>query len=286
MTGLEADVVVLGGGPAGTATALALALGGHSTVVVERSGYEGERGGETLPPAVKHLLGSFGIWDRFVEQGHLPSFGVVSAWGDAERHENESILNPYGAGWNIRRAAFDAWLADVAQEAGVRCLRQARLTSLGRNPGTGWRVDVACAECNVQLRARVLVDATGRASTVARRLGAARLTSDRLIGCIAFYDGNLPDSEAGHTLLEAAENGWWYSARLPDGRLVVAYMTDADLHASARKPCTGLWGRELHRSRYTSRRLDRRALIAGPSIVAANSSRLDAAAGRAWLARR
>ena len=50
------DVVVLGGGPAGTATAIALARFGRRVTILERSHYESTRIGETLPPEIKRPL--------------------------------------------------------------------------------------------------------------------------------------------------------------------------------------------------------------------------------------
>ena len=73
------DVAIVGGGPAGTTTALALARRGYS-VVVERSNYQGVRIGETLPPVIAKLLGELGIWKGSVRQGHRPSYGTRFAW--------------------------------------------------------------------------------------------------------------------------------------------------------------------------------------------------------------
>jgi len=80
------DVVVVGGGPAGAAIAIALTRGFHgsrSVVVLERSGYEHPRIGDTLPPEARVPLASLGVWDRFLEQRHGPAPGTLSVWGQA-----------------------------------------------------------------------------------------------------------------------------------------------------------------------------------------------------------
>jgi flavin-dependent dehydrogenase len=72
----------------------------------------------------------------------------------------------------------------------------------------------------------MLIDATGRKSSIARKLGCRGQVVDRLIGVMAL----LPRSDAAQwTLIEAVENGWWYSAPIPGDRMVLAYMTDSDL---------------------------------------------------------
>ncbi|MCG8461870.1 MAG: hypothetical protein MI919_36770, partial [Holophagales bacterium] len=72
-----------------------------------------------------------------------------------------------------------------------------------------------------------LIDATGRAGSLAGRR-ARRLREDRLIAWVARFRPRpdaTPDRDA-RTLIEAAEDGWWYSALLPGGERVVAFHTD------------------------------------------------------------
>src|SRR5688572_11234517 len=105
------DVAIIGGGPAGTSSAIALARTGRSVAVLERSGYEEARIGETLPPEARVPLVRLGVWDRFLEQGHARSPGTASAWGREELEENDFIFNPFGNGWHLDRRRFDAMLA-------------------------------------------------------------------------------------------------------------------------------------------------------------------------------
>jgi flavin-dependent dehydrogenase len=182
----DVDVAVLGGGPAGAAIALDLLNRGYSTVVIERSDYSGVRIGETLVPAVRPLLVSLGIWDRFLAERHSPSFAIRSAWGDHYLHDNNFIFNPYGAGWHVDRARFDAMMIRCAEEMGAILYRKARLLSCEKGKSGNWRLEIAYDDRRCRLNTKFLVDATGRASHAARRQGARRITWDHLIG-IAFF---------------------------------------------------------------------------------------------------
>jgi 2-polyprenyl-6-methoxyphenol hydroxylase-like FAD-dependent oxidoreductase len=62
------DVVILGGGPAGAATALSLRSHAPdlSVALIEQTNYHATRIGETLPPAVRPLLETIGVWQAFL----------------------------------------------------------------------------------------------------------------------------------------------------------------------------------------------------------------------------
>src|SRR5207245_3342 len=86
------------------------------------------------------------------------------------------------------------------------------------------------------------------------------------------------------TLVEAVEQGWWYSARLPNSQLVIAYMTDVDLYAEHDRNSAARWRQQLQRAPHTYARAKNHSIQTGPLIFSANSSRLDLASGRNWLA--
>lgn len=270
------DVAIIGAGPAGTATAIALAGKGRSVILIERSRYEAPRIGETLPPRARLTLARLGVWERFIRARHLPSTGTLAAWGSPKVSVNDMIFNPYGCGWHLDRARFDKMLARRAAQAGARVCRGARVTNLVRDEAKVWRIE---SEAGVH-HARLLVDATGRMALVARRLGIPRLRYDRLVGVAGFTTASGQDSR---TLVEAVREGWWYSALLPDARLIVAFMTDADLLPVHKSELLAFWEMQLAAARHTCERVG--AALEGPlRIFAADSSRLDRSAGKDWLA--
>jgi flavin-dependent dehydrogenase len=279
------DIIVVGGGPAGSATALSLSRRGYSVAMIERSGYADTRVGETLPPSIRKLLVGLRVWDQFVAGNHSPSFGIHSAWGQAELYENDFIFNPHGTGWHVDRARFDAMLARNVEHAGAKFYRHAQLISRAQDGAGVWVIEFACEDGPKSLRAKFVVDATGRKSVLAHRLGAKRVTYDRLVGVVYFFSCGSPQSHLGNdTLVEAGENGWWYSAALPDSRIVVAYMTDADLFGKASKRVANYWQQQRRNATHTHARIGSPPLESGPFIFAANSSRLDQFAGKNWLA--
>ena len=253
------DVLVHGAGPAGAATALALARAGRSVAFVARPESNRARPpfGETVPPEVVRPLNRLGVWDEFVAAGHVPAPGTLVCWGDDEPYEYESMLNPFGLGWHLDRRRFDRMLRDAAVVAGARPIE------LGA----------------VLPPAALVVDATGRGARIARRRGAERRRTDRLVGLVRFHPASGRDQR---TVVESCAEGWWYAAELPSRTAVTALFTDADL---LRGPGARhrLWDESFARTR-----LVRSVSAAGPAtqtwVAAAQVGELRGTSGPGWVA--
>jgi 2-polyprenyl-6-methoxyphenol hydroxylase-like FAD-dependent oxidoreductase len=279
VTPFSFDVAIVGGGPGGAATALSLRAHAPalSVVVIEASHYEAVRIGETLPPPVRSLLAHLGVWDAFQAQKHREVYGTTAAWGAAALLDNNFIYMPANTGWHLDRAAFDTMLARAAQRQGATLLLDTRVSDSKRR-GNEWRLTLSTGQ---DLAARFLVDATGGTAAIARRCGARFVDADNLVGiagCFERCDGN------PSTLIEAFEDGWWYTAGLPDGRRIVACMTDADLLKRLKLHDSQVWQRELQTMANIAPTVQRRELSGQIAVRPASSRRLEPAAGKDWLA--
>ena len=283
--GAAADVLILGGGPAAVAAALGLAHAGLSSCVVERSRYHEPRIGEHLSPDVQPLLERLSLWPAFLGSAPVPSTGVRVAWNRTTLDERDYIFSPYGSGWNVDRRRFDALLATGATEAGVEVLTATRLAALDGEPGH-WRCRLRGEPGNeFEKTARIVVDATGRSASLARRLGGRRDTADRLIGLCAWYaDGEPDEAMRGRLLLEAAECGWWYAVDLPARRMAAVLLSDRDLVPLDELQAEAFWHESIDAAPNIAawvRRYGRREAF---RVRAAHSFRMAPAAGPGWLA--
>ena len=267
------DVVVAGGGPAGAVAALELSRRGVRVALIEQSAYEDPRVGETLPPQIRQPLTELGAWERFLASGPLESYGIRTAWETQAARHRDFISSPYGCGWHVDRARFDAMLADAAADAGAELLLSAHVQSCTMSNGR-CQLDVVHNKKNLTFTGRVLVDATGRKALLASRLGAQADVADRLIGAVTFCKLSEP---AHWTLIEAVEKGWWYSAPLPEGRMVFAYMTDSDLWNG------DLWHELMAPAPLTFERAGSRQIPPPSLVVSAGSLVRRPVVGANWL---
>jgi flavin-dependent dehydrogenase len=279
------DVGVVGGGPGGTAAAIALAHAGARVVLLERSRYDTMRYGEMLPPRARVPLRRLGVWEAFLTQGHAPSPAMVSVWGEDAPRETHFICNPYGHGWHLDRRRFDEGLAIAAAEAGACVRRGTRVVSCQPHGAASWSIEFDGGAGRGNLQADCFIDATGRSSVMARGQRVQRVLHDRLVGIVGvFSDSSRTDQGDRRTLVEAVAGGWWYSARLPDSRVVAVYMTDADIMRTAKRRLRaryqGLLGdAPLTRTRTIGLTADTEVVV-----MPASSSRLERATGPNWLA--
>ena len=268
------DAAVAGGGPAGAVAALEIARAGLSVILVERSSYDRTRVGETLPPIATAVLGRLGLEGALAGSGAVPSFGNESAWGDAELRSNAFVFDAHGDGHHVDRRRFDAILVETAESAGAHVTRCAALADcMPLERGWSLRIRGGARAAPRTVRAAFLVDATGRRSSVARRVSARRELFDHLVGVAAQYAPR-PDSRS--TLVESVEDGWWYSAPVPRDRLVVMFMSDADI-CSRRLPAAAMvdgWEATLRRTTHTLARLAGARRVWGPTTVSAVTHRL------------
>ncbi|MDQ3928137.1 MAG: NAD(P)/FAD-dependent oxidoreductase [Chloroflexota bacterium] len=282
------DVAIVGGGPAGAVTALVLARASRRVLLLDNSRRGDFKIGEGLPPAAMPLLRDLGLWGRFEAEGHMPSYGNLSAWGSPFLQSTDFIFDPNGHGWHMDRARFDASLREQAREAGAEVRDATSLLRQEWDAEAGlWRLILRGLDGKVEARCRLLVDASGRRCVVARRQGVRRMADDALTAAYAVFQqsDDAPDQDT-RTLIEATPDGWWYTARLPANRRVAVYHSDADLLPASTLLAPGGFMALIERTAHVRECLVAHGytMLAPPKVTSAQSARLDRFSGEGWLA--
>ncbi len=272
-------MLVVGGGPAGCSAAITIAGAGLSVALVDRPRATTSFG-ETLAPAGARVLRELGAWDACRAGPHKPCYAYRAVWGSAAPTHHDLVRSPHGPAWMIDRAALITALRRRAGAGGAIPLHLAGRVAVERRDSTWW-----IGTDPTLLAARFIVDASGRAGVVARRMGARHVADGRQVAFV----GALPAQGArngGPLMVEAVADGWWYSAVTPAGDLVLAFFTDRDLidvrSARERSGFSAL----LARTQATAERVARfgGALEGAVRVAAANEAALDIVWGDGWVA--
>jgi flavin-dependent dehydrogenase len=276
------DVVVMGGGVAGLSAALTLVRAGVSVCVLERTDYSPWRPGETLSPVAFAELQQLLAPEPLETEDFLESHGLEATWGSERPHHHSFLANPYGSGWHVERRHLDAMLARRVQSLQVPLWRSTCVTHLERE-GQGWRVRARMPQGPVELRCAALVDATGRSAQVARWQGVRRHDWDGLCSVSTVID-RPPGFQAQHLVVEAAPQGWWYAAPLPEGRLILSLLSDVDVlqRHGALRPAG--WSALFSTTRHLSERVGGLAAVSRLHLRRCETSRLEQVAGAGWVA--
>jgi flavin-dependent dehydrogenase len=208
---VDADVVVVGGGPAGSAAAIACATRGLEVVLCERERPGRERPGETLHPGIEPLLRQLGIADRLPQVVGARHTGIWIEWGGPRRFEafGGDASGPW-SGFQVWRADFDALLLTRARELGVDVRQPCAVTgALAPNGYQGGVMTTAG-----RIAARMVVDASGMARWLGRALRVASpARSPRLIARYGYAEGSCPGRDDA-PLLAGDASGWTWAARV------------------------------------------------------------------------
>lgn len=168
------DVAIIGAGPGGGACAAFCARAGLRTLLLERETFPREKVcGDCLNPSCTPVLERLGVSERIcaLPHGKLKQVDFIAIGGQIV-----TVALPPGAEIAVKRSLFDELLMTRAAESGAEIRQAATVREITRE-ATGWRVQ---AGTDV-FRARVLVAADGRNSTVARLLGSLpRIEKERV----------------------------------------------------------------------------------------------------------
>lgn len=172
----ETDVVVIGGGPAGSTASTLIAKNGHKVTVFERDRFPRYHIGESLIPETYHVLGRLDMLPKLRGSHFVKKYSVqfVNQHGKlsepfyfVEHKPHESSQT-----WQILRSEFDILMLDNAREHGVEVHEGTKVTEVLFDAGRAVGVRVRGEDgVDREIRAKVVIDASGQSSVLMDRFG-------------------------------------------------------------------------------------------------------------------
>lgn len=227
------QVLIAGGGPAGSTAATLLARQGFEVVLLERERFPRYHIGESLLPSLLPVLDIMGARDVIERHGFIRKTGAFYGWSGQEwalrfddpgRHETHSF--------QVVRSEFDQLLLEHARREGADVREDTRVRHIALPGGRARTASWASGDGRSgDMDFSYFVDASGRAGVLgARQLGSRRVHDVfRNVAAWAYWRGatplpQAPDGSIG--VFSLPDHGWFWAIPLHDGTLSVGLVTD------------------------------------------------------------
>jgi len=208
------DVLVIGGGPAGSTAATLLARKGFSVTLLEREHFPRFQVGESLLPYNNDLFARLGVTVPMTQGSFTPKYGAGFVTADGALGYTfrfvENLPEAYHSSFQVKRAEFDELLLRNAAAAGVDVREGVAVTAVDLADSKRAIVTTANGE---RIEARFVVDASGHGAFLGNRIGGKEDVEElKKVAVFAHYK-NVPRPEgrdAGNTIIVVLRDAWFW----------------------------------------------------------------------------
>ncbi|MDP9254768.1 MAG: tryptophan 7-halogenase [Verrucomicrobiota bacterium] len=235
------DVAIIGGGPAGSIAATVLACAGRSVVVFERDKFPRFHIGESLLPFSMKAFTRLGLHEKFLRAGFMEKFGGEMAGACSGEGVKFYFKDGFGAqtdrAYQVTRADFDKLLLDHAAENGAEVQEETSVEQVGFSDADAQLQVVGKDSAAQEIRARYLIDASGRTSVLGAHLKLKKPYEHlKKMSIFAHYDGVLREEGRDGTLTRMVRgiDRWFWIIPLTAERASIGIVLDVAVFKKAK----------------------------------------------------
>ena len=245
---MEYDVVVIGGGPAGSTVGGFLTQMGRRVLVLEKEKFPRHHIGESMIASTLDVLAEIGLGPKIDAAGFPVKSGGCFIWGESDDpwciRFDEIPGRP--TSYQVKRDIFDKILLDHVAEMGADVRQEARVSEVLFEDGRVVGVSFEHEGQTHQARARFVVDASGLNAVVANKVStreaAEELKNMALYGywkgvhpAPAALGGDIRPTDRNNIIIKMLDSGWlWFIPLGFDDIISVGYVTQRDRLPEAR----------------------------------------------------
>lgn len=293
---LDADVIIIGGGPAGATVGAYLGRAGYRALILERDIHPREHVGESLVPATNIVTHDLGFWEKmessqFVKKPGATWTGIKGAVGSefvvTFAEAPQDIPNPEYT-YHVDRAVFDAMYLRHANELGAEVLQGVTVLKVLFEGDRAVGVRVRLLGRELDLRSGFVVDASGRRTLLGRQLGLWQ--KDKQFNQFAIYSWfrgvNPPTPETAeyiHVHFLPVNRGWVWHIPIYEGITSVGAVTEKTDFQKSGKDHETFFSELLEMTPNTRHILNGAERVRPFYIEADYSYKIDRFSGPGWL---
>ena len=284
------DVAIIGGGPAGSTAATLLARAGRRVILFEREKLPRFKIGESLLPFSMKAFTRLGLQEKFERAGFMKKYGGEMCGACSEEGVKFYFKDGYGSqtdhAWQVTRAEFDKVLLENARESGVEVREETAVEAVEFSEQQVQLRAKPKGGSSTELRARYLIDASGRHSLVGSKFSLKKNYEHlKKVSIFAHYDGVTRDPGIDGTLtrLIRAHDRWFWMIPLTEERISIGVILDAAIYKEAKQSPEDFLEQSLAQQPVIARRMTVATRATPVSVAADFSYRNARLAGDRWL---
>lgn len=260
------DVVVIGGGPAGSTVSTLVAQQGHQVRLFERDHFPRFHIGESLIPETYWVLKRLNMLEKMKQSGFVVKCSVqfVSQHGRISEPFYFTDHNPHECSqtWQVLRSEFDKMMLDNAREHGVKVQEGVRVREVLYDGERAYGVIIQDEDGNKEeVRAKVVVDASGQSATIGNHFRLLEKDTSLKKGAVwTYWKGAYrdPGRDEGATLVlqTKGKKGWFWYIPLHNDIISVGIVRGFDELFAGNRDHETIYNEELENCPEVKRRVE------------------------------